>query len=120
LLLPIGALSFSFSDTFWFNGVEAEVYALSTFLFGAVVWLMMLWNEKADRKDNEKYLLMIAYLIGLSTGVHLMSVLAIVPVVMIIMFRKYLEDEGALKKDWLYFPWSCRNSSSYCTRYVGW
>jgi len=94
----IGALSFSFSDTFWFNGVEAEVYAFSTLLFGLVVWLMLLWNEKADRKDNEKYLLMIAYLIGLSTGVHLMSVLAIVPVVMIIVFRKYVDDEEALKK----------------------
>jgi hypothetical protein len=94
----IGALSFAFSDTFWFNAVEAEVYALSTLLAAAITWLMMLWNEKADRKDNEKYLLMIAYLIGLSTGVHLMSVLAIVPVVMVIMFRKYLEDENALKQ----------------------
>lgn len=94
----IGALAFSFSDTFWFNAVEAEVYALSTFLFAAVVYLVMRWNERADAKDSEKYLLMIAYLIGLSTGVHLMSVLAMVPVVMIVMFKKYLEDEGACKK----------------------
>ncbi len=94
----VGALAFSFSDTFWFNGVEAEVYAFSTFLFAAVTYLMMLWNEKADEKDNEKYLLMIAYLIGLSTGVHLMSVLAIVPVVMVILFRKYLVDEEVCKK----------------------
>ena len=72
----IGALAFSFSDTFWFNGVEAEVYAFSTFLFAAVTYLIMRWNERADNKDSEKYLLMIAYLIGLSTGVHLMSVLA--------------------------------------------
>jgi hypothetical protein len=94
----IGALSFSFSDTFWFNGVEAEVYALSTLLAAAITWLMVVWNEKADRRDNEKYILMIAYLIGLSTGVHLMSVLAIVPVVMVIMFRKYLEDETACRQ----------------------
>lgn len=94
----IGALAFSFSDTFWFNGVEAEVYAFSTFLFAAVVYLVMRWNERADAKDNEKYLLMIAYLIGLSTGVHLMSVLAIVPVVMIVMFRKYMDDEEVCKK----------------------
>lgn len=94
----VAALAFSFSDTFWFNGVEAEVYALSTVLFAAVVYLAMRWNERADAKDNEKYLLMIAYLIGLSTGVHLMSVLAIVPVVMIVMFRKYMDDEEALKK----------------------
>ncbi len=98
LAAAIGALSFSFSDTFWFNGVEAEVYAFSTFLFGGVTWLMMCWHEKADQKDNEKYLLMIAYLIGVATGVHLMSVLAVVPVVMIIIFRKYVDNEEALKK----------------------
>lgn len=94
----IGALAFSFSDTFWFNGVEAEVYAFSTFLFAAVVYLIMRWNERADNKDSEKYILMIAYLVGLSTGVHLMSVLAAVPVVMIIMFKKYVENEDSLKK----------------------
>ena len=94
----IGALSLSFSDTFWFNGVEAEVYAFSTFLLAATVYLMMRWHERADEKDNEKYLLMIAYLMGLSTGVHLMSLLALVPVVMIIFFRKYMDDEEALKK----------------------
>lgn len=99
----VGALSFSFSDTFWFNGVEAEVYAFSTFLAAFVTWLMMRWHERADEKDNEKYLLMIAYLIGLSTGVHLMSVLAIVPVVMIILFRKYVENEEDLKQTALLF-----------------
>lgn len=99
----IGALSFSFSDTFWFNGVEAEVYAFSTFLAAFVTWLMIRWHERADEKDNEKYLLMIAYLIGLSTGVHLMSVLAIVPVVMIILFRKYVENEEELKKTAILF-----------------
>jgi hypothetical protein len=94
----IGALSFSFSDTFWFSGVESEVYSLSTLLLAAIVYLIMLWNEKADNKDNEKYILLIAYLVGLSTAVHLMSVLAIISVVMIIMFRKYVDDDESLKK----------------------
>ncbi|MBI2419600.1 MAG: DUF2723 domain-containing protein [Ignavibacteriales bacterium] len=94
----IGALSFSFSDTLWFSAVESEVYAVSTLLFGAIVYLMMLWNDKADHKDNEKYILMIAYLIGLSTAVHLMSVLSIISVVMVIMFKKYVDDDAALKK----------------------
>lgn len=94
----VGALGFAFSDTFWFNAVEAEVYALSTFLFAAVVYLIIRWNERADAKDSEKYILLIAYLIGLSTGVHLMSVLAVVPVTMIVMFKKYLDDEESLRK----------------------
>jgi len=94
----IGALSLAFSDTFWFNGVEAEVYAFSTFLVAAITYLILRWHERADNKDSEKYVLGIAYLVGLSTGVHLMSVLAIVPVVMVIFFRKYITDEEALMK----------------------
>jgi hypothetical protein len=94
----IGALSLTFAETFWFNANEAEVYALSTFFIAFVTWLMMVWHEKADQADNEKYILLIAYLIGLSTGVHLMAVLAIVPIVMTVMFRKYITDEEDLKK----------------------
>ncbi len=94
----IGALSLAFSDTFWFNGVEAEVYAFSTLLVAVITYLILRWHERADNKDSEKYILAIAYLVGLSTGVHLMSVLTIVPIVMVIFFRKYLDDEEALKK----------------------
>lgn len=94
----IGALAFAFSDTFWFNAVEAEVYAFSTLLVAAITYLILRWYERADEKDNEKYILMIAYLIGLSTGVHLMSVLTIVPVTMVIAYRKYVDDDEALKK----------------------
>lgn len=99
----IGALSFTFSDTIWFNAVEAEVYANSTFFIAFVIWLMVVWNEKADEPDNEKYLIFIFYLIGLSTGVHLMSALAIVPVAMAIYFRKFATDEIILKKTAVYF-----------------
>jgi hypothetical protein len=93
----IGALALAFSDTFWFNAVEAEVYALSTLLVAAIVYLILRWHERADETDNEKYILMIAYLVGLSTGVHLMSVLTIVPIAMVIAFRKYVVDDDALK-----------------------
>jgi len=93
----IGALSLAFADTYWFNAVEAEVYASSVFFIGFVTWLIMVWNEKADEPDSEKYIIMIFYLIGISTGVHLMAVLAIVPVVMIIMFKKYVTDYEVLK-----------------------
>jgi len=94
----VGALSLAFADTFWFNAVEAEVYAFSTFFIAFVTWLILVWSEKADSSDNEKYLIMIAYLIGVSIGVHLMSVLAIVPIVMIIMFRKYMNNDVITKK----------------------
>ena len=94
----IGALSLAFSDTFWFNSVEAEVYSFSTLLVAIITYLIVRWHERADNKDSEKYILAIAYLVGLSTGVHLMSVLTIVPIVMVIFFRKYLQDEEALKK----------------------
>lgn len=94
----IGALSLAFAQTFWFNAVEAEVYAFSTFFIAIVTWLIMTWYEKADEPDNEKYIILIFYLIGLSTGVHLMAVLSIVPIMMIIMIRKYLQDEEAFKK----------------------
>ncbi len=99
----IGALSFSYSNTFWFVAVEAEVYSMSLFLFTFIVWMMMVWYDKADNKDSEKYILMIAYLVGLAAGVHLMSVLAIMPVVMVIIFRKYIKDYEECKKTGLIF-----------------
>ncbi len=85
----IGAAALTFSDTFWFNAVESEVYAASSLFVGLIVWLMMKWNEEADNPKHERYLLLIFYLIGLSTGVHLLSILAIFSIVMVVYFRKY-------------------------------
>lgn len=99
----VGALSLAFADTFWFNAVEAEVYALSAFFISFLTYLMIRWNETADEQDNEKYMLMMAYLLGLSTGVHLMAVLGVVPIVMMVMFRKYINDESSLKNSGLLF-----------------
>ncbi|MDC1067943.1 DUF2723 domain-containing protein [Candidatus Kapabacteria bacterium] len=85
----IGAAAFTFSDTFWFNAVESEVYALSTVFVALMIYLIMKWNEEADKPGNEKYLLLIAYVVGLSTGVHLLAVLTIPSIVYIVYFRKY-------------------------------
>ena len=85
----VGALAFNFSDTFWFNGVESEVYAASQLFVSIVVYLMMRWNEVADEKGHERYLLLIAYLMGLSTGVHLLALLAIFSIILMVYFRKY-------------------------------
>ncbi len=94
----IGALSFSFSDTFWFNGAEAEVYATATFLMAFAVYIVMLWYERADEEGSDRYLYFIGYLMGLSTGVHLMALLAIPSIVMVVYYRKYIDDEEILKQ----------------------
>ncbi len=85
----VGALAFGFCDTIWFNGVESEVYAASTFFTTMVVYLMMRWNEEADNPGHERFLLLIAYFIGLSTGVHLLAILTIFSIVMVVYFRRY-------------------------------
>jgi hypothetical protein len=85
----IGALTLAFSTTFWGNSIEAEVYGASMFFLTAVLWLAMRWLDKSGETGNEKYLLLIAYLIGLSLGVHLLALLAIFPVLMLIFFRRY-------------------------------
>ncbi|MFQ5823407.1 MAG: protein O-mannosyl-transferase family [bacterium] len=84
----IGALGFAFSDSFWFNAVEAEVYAPSMFFTAIVVWLILIWLEKSEHVVSDKILLLIAYLVGLATGVHLLNVLALPTVFLIIYFKR--------------------------------
>ena len=84
----IGALTFAFTDSHWFNAVESEVYAVSTFFTAIVVWLIFHWSEKADEPGHERYILIIAYMIGLATGVHLLNLLTIPFVALIVYFRK--------------------------------
>ncbi len=94
----VGAFALSFSGTFWFNGVEANVFATSTFLTAFMIWLILRWNSNPDSPDSSKYLLMIAYLLGIAPAVHLMGVLPIAPILMVIVFRKYITDEETAKK----------------------
>ena len=85
----VGSLAFAFTDSHWFNAVEAEVYAFSTFFTAIVVWLILHWSERADEKGHERYILIIAYMIGLATGLHLLNLLTLPFVALIIYFRKY-------------------------------
>ena len=85
----LGSLTLTFTDSFWYNAVEAEVYAMSTFFTAIVVWLILKWSEKADEKGHERYILIIAYMIGLATGLHLLNLLTLPFVALIIYFRKY-------------------------------
>jgi hypothetical protein len=84
----IGAATFAVTDTFWFNAVEAEVYAISLFFTAMVVWLALVWAEKHDRPYNERWLILIAYLFGLALGIHLLNLLALFFVALIIYFKK--------------------------------
>ncbi|MFH0883301.1 MAG: DUF2723 domain-containing protein [bacterium] len=85
----IGAIAFAASHSFWFNAVEAEVYAISMFFTALVVWLAVRWMDNSDDPESTRYLLLIAYFVGLATGVHLLNVLALSPIVMLIYFQKY-------------------------------
>ena len=85
----VGSLVFAFTDSHWFNAVEAEVYAMSTFFTAIVVWLILKWSEKADERGHERYILIIAYMIGLATGLHLLNLLTLPFIALIIYFRKY-------------------------------
>lgn len=88
----IGALGFAVTDSQWFNAVEAEVYAVSMFFTAIVVWLILVWSEKAENPVSDKILLLIAYLIGLATGVHLLNILAIPTICLIVFFKRYQQE----------------------------
>ncbi len=84
-----GALAFTFTDSFWFSAVEGEVYALSSFFTAAVFWAILKWENSAHSKYANRWLIFIAYLLGLSTGVHLLNLLAIPAIGMVYYFKKY-------------------------------
>ncbi len=85
----VGALAFTFTDSFWFSAVEGEVYALSSFFTAIVFWAILKWEEVADQKFSNRWLVLIAYLVGLSTGVHLLNLLAIPAIGLVYYFKKY-------------------------------
>ena len=85
----IGALAYTFSDSFWFSAVEGEVYAMSSLFTAITFWAILKWEEVSDEPYNYRWLIFIAYLIGLSIGVHLLNLLCIPAVVYVVYFKKY-------------------------------
>lgn len=85
----IAGLSCVFADSIWFNAVEAEVYAMSTFFTAIVVWLMFKWEARADEPGHWRWIVLIAYLMGLSTGVHLLNLLTIPALATVFYLRKF-------------------------------
>jgi hypothetical protein len=85
----IGALAFTFSDSFWFSSEEAEVYAMSSFFTAFVFWAILKWEAHADEEDSDKWIILMAYMVGLSIGVHLLNLVALPAVGFVYYFKKY-------------------------------
>lgn len=92
----VGALAYTWSDTFWFSAVEGEVYAFSSFCTALVFWLILKWEDHADEPRSDRYLILIAYVIGVSIAVHLLNLLCIPAIVLVFVFRKW-KDISAVK-----------------------
>lgn len=86
----VGALACTFSDSFWFSAVEAEVYGMSAFFTSFVFWAILKWENMSEEQDRARWLILIAYMMGLSIGVHLLNLVAI-PVLGLIVYFKYYE-----------------------------
>ena len=85
----VGALAFTFSDTFWFSAVEGEVYSMASMFIALLVWLITKWENEYHEKDNERWLILIFFITGLSVGVHMMVMLAIPAVCLVYYARNY-------------------------------
>jgi hypothetical protein len=85
----IGGFAYTFSDTFWFSAVEGEVYAMSSLFTAVVFWAILKWESEADEPSNLRWIILIAYLMGLSIGVHLLNLLAIPAICFVYYFKKY-------------------------------
>ncbi|MHC1775191.1 MAG: DUF2723 domain-containing protein [Lentimicrobium sp.] len=85
----VGALTYTFSDSFWFSAVEGEVYAMSSFFTAIVFWAILKWEEQSDQKHSIRWIVFIAYLVGLSIGVHLLNLLAIPAIAFVYYYKKY-------------------------------
>ena len=84
----VGALAYTWSDTFWFSAVEGEVYAYSSLFTALVFWLILKWENRADEPHSDRWLILIAYLTGLSIGVHLLNLLCITAIVLVYYYKK--------------------------------
>ena len=95
----VGALAYTFSDTFWFSAVEAEVYAFSSFLTALMFWLILKWSDEADEACADRWLVLIAYITGLSIGVHLLCLLCLPSMAFVVYFRraKQVSMQGIFK-----------------------
>ncbi len=94
----VGAMAYAYTDTFWFSAVEGEVYAMSSLFTAVVFWCILKWEDEADSRYSNRWLVLICYLMGLSIGVHLLNLLVIPAIVFVYYFKKYqVTGAGAVK-----------------------
>jgi tetratricopeptide (TPR) repeat protein len=94
----IGALAYTFSDTFWFSAVEGELYALSSLVTGLVFWGMLKWEEEVDKKYSGRWIILIAYIMGLGLGIHRLNLLVLPVLFFVFYFKKYeITTKGIIK-----------------------
>lgn len=94
----VGSLAYAFSDSFWFSAVEGEVYASSSLFTAIVFWAVLKWENVAHEENSNRWLILIAYLMGLSIGVHLLNLLAIPAIVLVYYFKMYKVSRAGLTK----------------------
>ncbi len=93
----VGALAFTFSDSFWFSAAEGEVYAMSSFFTAITFWAILRWERVADEKHADRWIIFIAYLVGISIGVHMLNLLAIPAIAFVYYFKKFkASTKGAI------------------------
>lgn len=97
----VGSLAYTFSDTFWYSAVESEVYAMSSCFTAISFWAILKWEAEADDKHNLRWLILIAFLIGISIGVHLLNLLAIPAITYVFYFKKYPNQEKNKKRNFI-------------------
>ena len=85
----VGALAYTWSDTYWFSAVEGEVYSFSSLFTAVVFWLILKWEDNADSPHSDRWLILIAYLVGLSIGVHLLNLLCITAITLVVYYKKF-------------------------------
>jgi len=94
----IGALAYTFSDTFWFSAVEGELYAISSLVTALVFWAMLKWEDEEDKPYSGRWIIMIAYIMGLGLGIHRLNLLIIPVLVFVFYFKKYeVSTKGVIK-----------------------
>lgn len=97
----VGSLAYTFSDTFWYSAVESEVYAMSSCFTAISFWAILKWESQADDRHNLRWLILIAFLVGISIGVHLLNLLAIPAITYVFYFKKYPKVEKNKKRNFI-------------------